>query len=471
MGSQTNGPPKQAFCELCCFEYEDIALHNKGLQHRGGITRICDTCDGGFSSISALKRHYEASACPPVPNPIVSHPDSHKSSTSPTLKCPTCSQGLSSLSALQRHYNETSCVKPPRKFQHLCKTCGISFPGPKTLQKHLTDPAIHPPTPVFSENTEAFCTLCNKQCKSAFGLQTHLASVIHSPLIPRFPCVASPACRKSFNALSALMYHLESGACPSKLTWQTLTGLIIAHDPTNIIVEPLAATTRAIFAVQMQHHLGIDTDTDSSTEGGVTFTPPHMSRSNSISTEGGARIFDTSSEGSQGTVTPRRNSIGSANSDDFATFNFQPRSVVHPDSISSDESSTGIPTPSPSEDGSEGNGVLLDFPAAIEQIEFACLLCSETKKKFRTREALQRHMESQTHAPKIYHCPLELLLSPEKLKAKRKFRGRKFKALSALAQHIEAGACEGGKEAFTVVSGFINGKLKEVGLREMKTVS
>lgn len=114
---------------------------------------------------------------------------------------------------------------------------------------------------------------------------------------------------------------------------------------------------------------------------------------------------------------------------------------------------------------------MLDLPAAIEQIEFACPLCSETKKKFRTREALQRHMESQTHASKIYHCPLELLLSPEKQNAKRKLRGRKFKALSALAQHIEAGACEGGKEAFTVVLGFINGKLKEVGLQEIKTAS
>lgn len=267
------------------------------------------------------------------------------------------------------------------------------------------------------------------------------------------------------------MYHLESGSCPSKLTWQTLAELIIAHDPTNIIAEPDAAATRAIFAARMQFYLGIDTDTDFSTDGGVTFTPPPMSRSNSISTEGGARIFDTPSEGSQGTITPRRNSICSTNSDDFATFDFQPRLVAHPDSTSSHEFSTGIPTPWPSEDGSEENGVLLDLPAAIEQIEFACLMCSETKKKFRTRGALQTHMESQTHASKIYHCPLVLLLGPEKRKAKRKLRGRKFKALSALAQHIEAGACEGGKEAFTVVSGFINGKLKEMGLQEMKTAS
>lgn len=218
-------------------------------------------------------------------------------------------------------------------------------------------------------------------------------------------------------------------------------------------------------------YLGVDTDTDSSTDGGVTFTPPPMSRSNSISTEGGARIFDTPKEGLQGTITPRRNSIGSVNSDDFAAFDFQPRWAVHPESTSSHEFSAGIPTPSPSEDGSEDSGVLLDLPAAIEQIKFACPLCSEIKKKFKTREALQKHMESQTHASKIYHCPLGLLLGPEKQKGKNRLRGRKFKALSALAQHIEAGACEGGKDAFTVVWGAVNQKLKEAGLREMKTAN
>lgn len=214
----------------------------------------------------------------------------------------------------------------------------------------------------------------------------------------------------------------------------------------------------------MMLYLGVETDTDSELDGGVTFTPPPMSRSNSMSTEGGARIFDTPSEGSQGTITPRRNSISSLNSDDFAAFDFQPRGAAHPDSASEHELSTGILTPSPSEDGSEENGVPLDLPAAAEPNEFACPLCSETKKGFRTTGALQTHMRSQTHAPKIYHCPLELLL---KQNSRRNLRARKFKALSALAQHIEAGACEGGKEAFTVVAEAINRKLKEAGLREM----
>lgn len=214
----------------------------------------------------------------------------------------------------------------------------------------------------------------------------------------------------------------------------------------------------------MMLYLGVETDTDSELDGGVTFTPPPMSRSNSMSTEGGARIFDTPSEGSQGTITPRRNSISSLNSDDFAAFDFQPRGAAHPDSASGHELSTGILTPSPSEDGSEENGVPLDLPAAAEPNEFACPLCSETKKGFRTTGALQTHMRSQTHAPKIYHCPLELL---PKQNSRRNLRARKFKALSALAQHIEAGACEGGKEAFTVVAEAINRKLKEAGLREM----
>lgn len=220
----------------------------------------------------------------------------------------------------------------------------------------------------------------------------------------------------------------------------------------------------------MMFRLGVDTDSDADTEpdGGVTFTPPPMSRSNSMSTEGGARIFDMSSEGSQGTVTPCGNSIGSVSSDDFAAFDFQPRWVVHPDGIDEHEFPAWIRTPSPSEDGSEESGVLLDLPAVAELNKFACPLCSETKKRFKTREALQTHVGSQTHASKIYHCPLNLLLDPKKQKGKR---ARKFKALSALAQHIEVGACEGEKEAFAIVVGIINGKLKEAGLREIMVVN
>lgn len=217
----------------------------------------------------------------------------------------------------------------------------------------------------------------------------------------------------------------------------------------------------------MMLYLGVDTDSDTDTEpdSGVTFTPPPMSRNNSMSTEGGARIFDLSSKGSQGTVTPWGNSICSVSSDDFAAFDFQPRWVVHPDSTDEHKFSAWIRTPSPSEDGSEESGVLLNLPAITELNEFACPLCSKTKKRFKTREALQMHMESQTHASKIYHCPLDLLLDPRKQNGKR---ARKFKALSALAQHIEVGACEGEKEAFAIVVGVVNEKLKEAGLRQIE---
>lgn len=419
MSSRSNESPKRAFCELCCSEYQDIALHNKGLQHRGGVTHNCGTCNKGFSSVTALGRHHKASTCP-------------------------CSPGLPILPTARPL---RSRAPPP----------GI----------HLGDPAINPPPPIIPDNPEAFCTLCNKQCKSAAGLQTHIASVIHNPLTARFSCIASSSCRKSFNALSALLYHLESGSCPSKLTWKALAELVIAHDHTNNITEPDAAASRAAFAEQMMLYLGVDTDTDTDSEpdGGVTFTPPPMSRSNSTSTEGGARIFDISSEGSQ---TPWGNSLGSVSSDDLAALDFQPRWVEHPDSTNEREFPAWDWTPSPSEDGSEDSGVLLDLPAVTELNEFACALCSKTKKRFRTREALQTHMESQTHASKIYHCPLDLLLDSKKSKKQKGKRARKFKALSALAQHIEVGACEGEREAFAIVVGVVNGKLKEAGLREIK---
>ena len=72
--------------------------------------------------------------------------------------------------------------------------------------------------------------------------------------------------------------------------------------------------------------------------------------------------------------------------------------------------------------------------------------------------------------PKIYHCP-----DPELLGIAPSARGKKqeksFITLSALAQHVESGACQGGRSMFKAMVGFVNEKLVNVGMGDMKMIA
>ncbi|RWQ94885.1 putative zinc finger protein [Paecilomyces variotii] len=78
---------------------------------------------------------------------------------------------------------------------------------------------------------------------------------------------------------------------------------------------------------------------------------------------------------------------------------------------------------------------------------------------FKTHRALQQHMESPAHAPRIFHCPV--LLAP--VNHKGVAVQRSFSTLSGLAQHLESGACKGGKSTFRNVARYVEDRLKELG--------
>jgi len=76
------------------------------------------------------------------------------------------------------------------------------------------------------------------------------------------------------------------------------------------------------------------------------------------------------------------------------------------------------------------------------------------------------------HMPKIYHCPdPELLGIPPSASARGRKQEKSFITLSALAQHVESGACQGGQSMFKAMVGFVNEKLVNVGMGDMKMIA
>ncbi|EOA90812.1 uncharacterized protein SETTUDRAFT_101140 [Exserohilum turcica Et28A] len=87
---------------------------------------------------------------------------------------------------------------------------------------------------------------------------------------------------------------------------------------------------------------------------------------------------------------------------------------------------------------------------------------------FRTVQALQQHIVSPTHCDKVYHCPRNLLpINSSKAETKQR-KAKQFTTLSGLAQHLESGACRGGRQTFLRCIEFIQQHLGQWGLGGMR---
>ena len=82
-------------------------------------------------------------------------------------------------------------------------------------------------------------------------------------------------------------------------------------------------------------------------------------------------------------------------------------------------------------------------------------------------QALGDHLASAAHAPKIFHCPVGLMSAMKKGK-KKTLLNKEFSTLSGLTQHVESGACSGGKQVLEEAMKIVSGKLKEMGFKEIK---
>ena len=95
---------------------------------------------------------------------------------------------------------------------------------------------------------------------------------------------------------------------------------------------------------------------------------------------------------------------------------------------------------------------------------FQCNLCPRV---FRKQHDFIQHLSSVAHAPKIFHCPIDILGTG----SKKGGHHRTFKTLSGMAQHIEIGSCVGGKATLDMIVGIFEAKIKEATGNEVKLLS
>jgi len=275
--------------------------------------------------------------------------------------------------------------------------------------QHLRDKIHKPKHP----RKNVPCGLCSKSFKTTQAMQMHKASRVHKPLCAPLHCIGSNGCRKQFDSPSSMILHLESGSCPSRLTRRKLNAIITQQDPKHLITSPAALeSTESI--------------------GGSC-----------VSTEYGGAI-----------LTPSSSSLSLQRNDSWSSFS----------------TSWEIPTPaesslsfSPSEGMTLQSDVIQDINYITPPPLFLCPLCPPASNRFRTARDLDNHSRSPAHALKIFHCPAALSGG-----SKKKLAEKCFSTLSGLAMHVESGAC--GKKMFREVLKFVNERLKDIGIREIRLV-
>ncbi|KAI4280504.1 MAG: hypothetical protein L6R38_004413 [Xanthoria sp. 2 TBL-2021] len=101
---------------------------------------------------------------------------------------------------------------------------------------------------------------------------------------------------------------------------------------------------------------------------------------------------------------------------------------------------------------------------------FWCPLCPAQSRGFRTVNALENHLASPAHAPKVFHCPVNLTSSEKKGKQTKEMI-KDFSTLSGLTQHVESGVCEGGRQMLEGAMEFVQERLKALGFKNIKLLT
>lgn len=365
------------------------------------------------------------------------------------VQCNGCCRWFSSKMARSRHRSSAGCSNPPISQFHCCE-CDKDFSTQGALNQHLNNKTIHPPRVVISLSPSAgYCESCDKKFPSVKALEQHRASVIHNPIMHNMTCLGGKGCNKTFHTPSGMLAHLESGACASKITRTMIDDLVITHDPTNIITDRAAVQKRA------QDRMMITSSMYSSSVGGSTIFTPGEASSSGASTP---NYFGSDGSGADYDELPRLVNSSSSSWGSLRT-----------PSNSSNPSSGAFPTPSDS-----GNGIFTPTSAAsissqLVVNKLTCPLCPNSTKQYKNLGALHDHMQSQIHAAKIYHCPPASLILGSGHKSTGKHQ-KSFATLSGLSQHVEAGACDGGKATFNTAMSFVNDRLRGMGLGNLKLV-
>jgi hypothetical protein len=321
-------------------------------------------------------------------------------------------------------YVALSTITPLSATQFRCCDCERDFKNETSLADHLRYSKVHKPGTGGNlkkkkvknqeeDDQQTNCKKCKRTFKTQGALRQHLKSVRHNPLSD-IKCLADVNCKKRFNCPSAQLHHLESGRCKSGITKMKLNAAIAANDRGRII-----------------------------TSGEVTAQWP---------------LEDNQSASS---ISQTRSPILTPDSTEFH------------DSYSS----SAIPTPTSTRStGTSFHSMLILQPRT--RSGYKCPLCPASRTRTFEPSALQQHLLSSVHAQAsisspllvpddiLFNCPRALMGEGNKKKVVRQ-----FSTVSGLAQHLESGACEGGKGTFKHVIEYVQDKMKDMGFGGLKLLS
>lgn len=300
--------------------------------------------------------------------------------------------------------------------QFRCCDCERDFESEKALTHHLRWSKEHGVRKGGSkkkekqkqqqEENQLTCEKCKKTLKTQGSLEQHLASVRHNPL-SNIKCIADAKCKKKFNCPSAQLHHLESGKCVSGMTKTTLNGAIAMNDTRRII-----------------------------TSGGVTAQ---------------WLLEDNPSAAS---TSQTRSPLLTPTSTEF--LDSYPSSVVL--------------TPTSTLSGSTDLCSMLTLRLRTQSGYQKCPLCPPSRTRKFKPGALQQHLSSSVHAQVSaslplpvpdeisFHCPRALIGEGSSRAA-----NRQFSTVSGLAQHIESGACDGGRATLKRVVEYVQEEMEGMG--------
>lgn len=376
----------------------------------------CTLCDRSFPSSNALKDHCSV---------LHSH------------KCGACAKVFITFKALQIHNRSTKhCFcRPCKQFfsnseqldVHLqsvvhaadfhCCDCDRNFKTQQALDQHLQ---FKDHTSVRNKNHE--CEECDRTFLNQAALDTHRASLVHKPL-SHIKCIGSSKCKPWFNSPSAMIQHLESGKCHSGMTRKRLNQLVQGSD---IDFMTSSGQEEQDLLAELDNRLSSLTLTSK-----PIYTPNQSKASTPIMTP-------TTDDGSGVRLSPYLGAISPVLSvADLSTIQAQPNSY---DSI-----------------------------IVRKAGRFLCPLCPSNAKTFRKMTALNMHLNSSKHAPKVFHCPSSLF--PPSKDTKHHGPAKNFSNLSALAHHLESGACRGGKATLQKAMMLLEQRLKDLGFGQVRLLN
>lgn len=255
------------------------------------------------------------------------------------------------------------------------------------------------------------CKKCDKTFQSQHALGQHLTSMRHNPLSD-IQCLADTNCKKRFNCPSGQLQHLESGKCVSGMTRAKLNAAVAANDTAKIITGG---------------------------DGAVHWSPDTLSVASTSPSQVGSPILTPTSTEFSGSYPP---------------------STVH--------------TPPPTLPTSTSFPSMLISMPIIRKGFHRCPLCPPSCTREFKPSGLRHHLLSSIHAQVSehlfpptptgisFHCPRSLVEGESEKAVKQ------FSTVSSLAQHLESGACAGGKGALECVIEYVQKEMAKIGLGALK---